>query len=299
MSTGVHDPGPHNRPVAVAVDSLPDDDLLRFALREATLRRAPLRLIHVRSRAPLSTEFAGVSSDSLRQNPLHPDQAALRALEAIDSRLGAVAGEAAVDKPATELVLRVGDVAREVAQQSLDAQAILVGVSGGVGRWIAGRTALGLALISREPVMAVRGPSRFGPVGIAVPREGASHRAIHEAFAAADRRQTSVRAIRATEELLPDDQLPPRGPRQDEADTADVAEILAGHRDEWPDIAVETVIHAGAAKWALLEESETLSLLVVGSSAHGPVIGALLGSVTVAMLHHAQCPVVIVPTSAN
>jgi nucleotide-binding universal stress UspA family protein len=295
MSIATHDPGPHNRPVALAVDRDPDDGLLLFALREATLRRAPLRLIHVRHRASLSTDFAGDSAQILRQDPLDPDAAGHQVLEAIGGRLTTLAREYSDSAPTIEIVLAVGDVARAVARQSLDAQTVIIGVDAGLGRWIAGRTALGVALISRAPVIVVRGPGRPGPVGIAIPREGASHHAIHEAFAAADRRGTSVRAIRATEQLLADDELPPNRSRDD----ADIAEILAGHRDEWPDIEVETVIHAGAAKWALLEESERLSVLVVGSSAHGPVIGALLGSVAVAMLHHAECPVVIVPTSMS
>lgn len=296
MSTGAHDPGPHNRAVVLAADAVPDDGLLLYALHEAALRRAPLRVVHVRQRAPLSTEFVGVAAESLLQNPLDLDKAARRQLDAIHSRLTTLAREYADPEPVIELVLAVGDVAPAVARHSMDAQTVIVGIDDGLGRWIAGRTALGLALISREPVIAVRGPSRSGPVGIAIPREGASHRAIHEAFAAADRRRTSVRAIRATEELLADDELPPHQPTRDDAD---VAEILAGHRDDWPDIEVETVIHPGAAKWALIGESERLSLLVVGSSAHGPVIGALLGSVAVAMLHHAECPVVIVPTSMS
>ncbi|MCU1688409.1 MAG: hypothetical protein JWN20_337 [Jatrophihabitantaceae bacterium] len=293
MST---DPTPHNRAVVLAVDSVPEDGLLLFALREAVLRRAPLRVMHVRQRMPLSTEFMGAAAENLLQDPLDLDKAARRQLDVVHGRLTTLAREYGDPEPAIEILLSVGNIAREVARASQDAQTVIVGVQGGLGRWIAGRTALALALVSREPVIAVRGPMRPGPIGIAIPRDGASHRAIHEAFAAADLRRTSVRAIRATEEPLADDELPPRHPMRDDAD---IAEILAGHRGEWPDIDVETVVYSEAAKWALLRESEQLSLLVVGSSAHGPVSGALLGSVAVAMLHHAQCPVMVVPTSTS
>jgi len=44
----------------------------------------------------------------------------------------------------------------------------------------------------------------------------------------------------------------------------------------------------------LTETSVSASLVVVGSRGHGSVAGTLLGSVGLQMVHHADCPVLIV-----
>jgi nucleotide-binding universal stress UspA family protein len=48
---------------------------------------------------------------------------------------------------------------------------------------------------------------------------------------------------------------------------------------------------------ALLREADGADLLVVGSRGRGKVAGALLGSVSTACVHHAPCPVLVVPAS--
>jgi len=49
------------------------------------------------------------------------------------------------------------------------------------------------------------------------------------------------------------------------------------------------------ARRVLLEASEHLDLLVLGSRAYGPVRHALLGGVSAAVMREAQCPVLVVP----
>ncbi len=50
--------------------------------------------------------------------------------------------------------------------------------------------------------------------------------------------------------------------------------------------------HAGSV---LLDEARGATLLVVGSRGRGDFTGLLLGSVSHQVLHHAPCPVVVVP----
>lgn len=50
----------------------------------------------------------------------------------------------------------------------------------------------------------------------------------------------------------------------------------------------------GDAAGALVRASRRARLVVVGSRGRGPRVGALLGSVGHNLLHHANCPVMIV-----
>jgi nucleotide-binding universal stress UspA family protein len=60
----------------------------------------------------------------------------------------------------------------------------------------------------------------------------------------------------------------------------------------------ESLVH-GSAATALLEETEKADLVVVGSRGHGGFTGLLLGSVSQQVVHHARCPVVVVPRPAS
>jgi len=60
-------------------------------------------------------------------------------------------------------------------------------------------------------------------------------------------------------------------------------------------VTVDRKVVSGAAAHALLEESETADMVVVGSRGRGGFTGLLLGSVSQQVAHHATCPVVIVP----
>lgn len=59
-------------------------------------------------------------------------------------------------------------------------------------------------------------------------------------------------------------------------------------------IDVEKVLVQEFPAQALVRESESAQLLVVGSRGHGGFKGMLLGSVSQHCVHHAKCPVVIV-----
>jgi nucleotide-binding universal stress UspA family protein len=55
----------------------------------------------------------------------------------------------------------------------------------------------------------------------------------------------------------------------------------------------------GHAAAVLLEEAHDATLLVVGTRGTGGVAGTLVGSVAHAVIHHAGCPVLVVPRTAR
>ncbi len=78
-----------------------------------------------------------------------------------------------------------------------------------------------------------------------------------------------------------------------------VAEILAGWREEYPDVDVEVdTVRSGAAN-RLVELSATERLPVVGrgGTPDGPV--GRPGSVSQAVVHHSRCPVAVVPPTTR
>ncbi|WP_154795106.1 universal stress protein [Occultella kanbiaonis] len=73
-----------------------------------------------------------------------------------------------------------------------------------------------------------------------------------------------------------------------------VAEALAGRRERYPDVTVETVVVPRPPSVLLTEESATAALVVVGSRGRGTFKGMLLGSVSQDVLRTSRCPVAVV-----
>ena len=60
-------------------------------------------------------------------------------------------------------------------------------------------------------------------------------------------------------------------------------------------VVVEGRLVSGSPAQALIEASRDASMLVVGSHGRGGLAGMVLGSVSTDCVHHAHCPVVVIP----
>ncbi|WP_175412490.1 universal stress protein [Streptomyces sp. TRM64462] len=225
-----------------------------------------------------------------------------------------------VERLVTEAVERARAVAPEVdvtqavvtggplpvlEELSRTAELVVVGSrgTGGFVGLLAGSTAVHLAAHGRCPVMVVREPpDPAGPVVLGVDGSPAGRKAVDFAFAEAALREAVLVAVHAytpwNAPLPPpqDPSLPyanaPGALAESEEDL--LAQVLAGHRERYPDVRVEQRVVRGGTREALIEASGSAQLLIVGARGRGGFTGLLLGSVSQAVLHHAHCPVTVV-----
>ena len=96
------------------------------------------------------------------------------------------------------------------------------------------------------------------------------------------------RSSKRKESTLPRDQAEQKANQRKELDEA----IAKANLD--PAAQVESKIAYGHPAQVLIDESKNASLLVLGYKGHGGFTGMLTGSVSLQVVHHAECPVVVV-----
>lgn len=144
----------------------------------------------------------------------------------------------------------------------------------------------------------VRGPERTRddhPVVLGVDGTPAGEGAIGYAFEAADRRAVPLVAVHVWRDELDDPEWSPAFADVDPAEQERelLSERLAGWSGRFPDVEVTRVLDDEQPVRALVARSLQASLLVVGTRGKVRVPGRW-GSVAGAVMHEAQCPVVMV-----
>jgi hypothetical protein len=72
---------------------------------------------------------------------------------------------------------------------------------------------------------------------------------------------------------------------------------MAGWQEKYPDVAATSVVLDAHPVGGRVEASLSEYLLVAAQLGRGAHAGTLLGSVSQGVLHHATCPVAVVPVS--
>lgn len=184
------------------------------------------------------------------------------------------------------------------------ASAIVVGSRGLTARedFAMGSTSAGVVEHATCPVLVItpRTPEHpaSGPVVLAADGSAASDPAVAFAFAEAERRGVSLRAVHAVEvprlpgaSLFDLDQLAESVLAEDEKEVLDA---LAPHEARHPGVTVELILVVGEPAVTVSDEAVGASLLVTGSRGHGGFAGLLLGSVSRRLLQTAPCAVAVV-----
>lgn len=276
--------------VVVGVDgSAAAHRALDVAVDEARRLHRPLHVLHA-----TGVGIVPWTTERLEVQDLVSEAAAQRAREAAPDL--EVTRETVVADPAAALV---------AASRTAD---LVVVDAGGLGRAsgiLLGSTSRAVAAHAGCPVLLTPHAgdwSTRGPVVVGVDASEHSVPAVAWAFAEASARGTALLAVHTWWWEEPDPFLSGRdweGAWRDVAETQrlEVAEMLAGWQEKYPDVQVSTTLVRGHAATVLAEESRDGQLLVVGSRGRGGFTGLLLGSVSASLITHTRCPLTVVPST--
>ncbi|MFI9228155.1 universal stress protein [Streptomyces rimosus] len=227
---------------------------------------------------------------------------ARRMMDTATERVRARAAQVAVSE-----TLTTESAARALLRCGRDAALTVVGTRGhgGFAGLLLGSVSLRVAAHCTTPLMVVRGDQGADEhhrvlIGVA---SDADTDALHFAFREARRRGCALRVLHAWQS--------PAAPHGSHAASYHLsrdeleqlrkgAETVSQHavaplRETYPDVDVHPdTVCLGAGK-ALVEASRNADVAVLAAHRRPRHIGLQLGPVTHAMLHHAHCPVVLVP----
>ncbi|EMF51991.1 MULTISPECIES: universal stress protein [Streptomyces] len=286
-------------PLVVGVDGSEESyGAVDWAADEAALRGVPLRLVY----ASLWEQYEG--------GALAHDLGRITDRILADTIVGAAAERAhrrQVGVKVTTEVLPERPVT-VLLREGHDASALVLGTRGrsGLTELLLGSVSLAVAGRAECPVIVVgRGPERRPGIrteqrvvlGIG---DETSPAAVDFAFRAAAGRDATLRAVRAwrcpAHESTDHPLLAGEPARLHEQQAAEVLETaLRAAAARHPSVRVRRHTVEGPARKVLVEASRDADLLVVGARRREGHFGLQLGRVAHAALHHAACPVAVVP----
>ncbi|WEH12599.1 universal stress protein [Streptomyces sp. VNUA24] len=298
-----------NRTVTVGLDgSRESRSAAEWAAREAQLLGVPLKLVHVWEPVP----------DPIAQAPLLGTETQRHWTERVPRE---AAEGIRLRHPGLEVVTEhaSGRPSEVLLDQAEDAGLLVLGSRGlsGLGGFLVGSVGLAVVAHAERPVVLVRAeelasdehemdpagiPSAaapFRPVVLGLDTESPDAELIEFAFAAAARRNTTLRVVHGWNPppyyaygLAADPELHRALARQE---STALTEALRPWREKHPDIEVSEECPFGTPGNHLADASREASLVVVGRRIRRNPFGSHIGPVTHAVLHHSSAPVAVVP----
>ncbi|MFD9400938.1 universal stress protein [Streptomyces sp. NPDC060011] len=279
-----------------------------WAAREAQLRGLGLRLVHVWEPVPTPMAQAPLLGADTHQH--WSERIPREAADGVRAR-----------HPGIEVTTEQhhGHPAEVLLKAANDAELLVLGTRGlsGVGGFMVGSVGLAVGAHAERPVVFVRAgelasdehlmdpsgiPSAaapFRPVALGLDTRNPHDALTGFAFAAAQQRATALRVVHAWNEppyiaygMPPDLEMNARLAAQD---AAAVTDALRTWREKYPDVEIIEDSLSGKAANHLVDASREASLVVVGRRIRRATLGAHIGPVTHAVLHHSVAPVAVVP----
>lgn len=285
-------------PVVAAVDGSQGSLLaVEWAAREAALRSQPLRIVSVPALPPRMVQRRGVLGA--------PATVADTVRAASEQAMTVAAERAAAIVPSLTVTtdLLAGPPAKVLAEIVWPGSLMVVGSrgAGGLSALILGSVSRYIADHGASPVVVVPAHGMIADRKVVAGIRDTDQLATLEfAFHEAALRKAELQILNAWDWQLLDALFPSAlrsgaGPQEVTADAEQwLAELLSAWQDKYPMVKVSHRVENVPAAQALVEASTRADLLVLGR----PLAGAGArgrGAVRHAVLHHAECPVAVVP----
>ncbi|MER5386123.1 universal stress protein [Streptomyces sp. NPDC002688] len=287
-------------PITVGVDGSPESRAaLAWAGREAVRRGVSLRVVYAWHWPPHDM----VGGGDREEQALGAREMAEDAARSVAERHGGLPVTADVlDGDAVESLLAVAAETGTLVLGSRGYGAFVGFLLGSVGQRVISEAPCPVVLVRAEDRPEAEAGGREIVVGQqGGPEDGAA--GLRFAFETAAARGATVRAVRAWS-LPPVFAYSPGSLKLlDEAGGLEpyekkaLAEALQPWRERFPGVPVVEHVEMGSAGQVLLSLSGQAQLMVVGRRAERSAVGVRIGSVAHAVIHHAPCPVAVVPHS--
>lgn len=296
------------RTITVGLDGSPESRAAaEWAAREATLRGLPVKLVQVWEPVP----------EPIAQAPLLGAETHQHWTERIprESAEGLRLRHPDVEVTTEQLTGRPADALVNVAK---DAEMLVLGSRGlgGIGGFLAGSVGLAVVAHTERPVVLVRAGEQAAdeherdkagipsaatalrPVVLGLDVVGPDEALVGFAFEAAARRSVPLRIVHGWNPppyYAYGMALEPTVEREmAKGDAAALSEVLRPWRQKYPEVEVVEQSHYGSPSLLLIDASREASLVVVGRRIRRSSVGAHIGTVTHAVLHHSTAPVAVV-----
>ncbi|MCV7199377.1 universal stress protein [Mycobacterium angelicum] len=279
--------------IVVGVDgSAASNAAVYWAAHEAALRNVPLTVVHMlRAFVPTYPQMPMPNGIALWQEE--------DGRQVLEQAVKIAEDVAATERPiAMTHEMKCSPPVPTLVEMSDDAEMVVVGSTGrgAVERTLLGSVSSGVVHSARCPVAVIRDEASWlprsnrAPVVVGIDCSPVSELALAIAFDEASRRGVELTALHAWSDIAVY-QLPWLD-WQAEAERS-LAEYLAGWQERYPDVKVNRVVVLDHPGRALIDESQTAQLVVVGSHGRGGLTGMLLGSVGNAVVHSVCAPVIV------
>ena len=285
-------------PVVVAVDASDQaDEAIEWAVAHAAIRGVALRIVTVFHWERLPGAIPAYGG--------YPDPERLGSNKLADQLVADSVDKARHLRPDVEVSGEAidGDLVSTLVKESQRTAMLVLGSRrlGATGSHLMGSVGTAVAARALGPVVVVRGPG--GVLGedpavvVGVRADKGSEDVLAFALDYASRNHLPLRAVLCWHRdplAVMDWRMEPSAPAKADAW---LAEALAGWQEKYPDVVLRSAVKRAHPVAGLIEESLSQDLLVIGRRGRHPVAGQLLGSVSQGVLHHAACPVAVVPES--